>query len=152
MLESILGNAVLMWCILGVVFVIIEMMTVSFFASFFAVGAVVAAIVSIWCDSILVQVVIFAVVSALAMFVGRPFLKKFFKTAEEVRPSTVNAMIGTRGTVIKEIGSAEVGQVKVNGETWTAVSDNNQIIAEGKVVEIVEIVGVKVKVKEVGND
>ena len=39
--------------------------------------------------------------------------------------------------------------VKLNGEVWTAESENNEIIEEGSKVEIQEIKGVKAIVKPI---
>ncbi|MGM9531581.1 NfeD family protein, partial [Intestinibacter sp.] len=43
----------------------------------------------------------------------------------------------------------ESGVVKLNGEEWTAISKDELKIEKGKVVEIIEIEGVKLIVREV---
>ena len=54
-------------------------------------------------------------------------------------------MTGKIGIVTQEINSLEAtGQVKINGELWSATSnDNSSIIPKNTKVEIVKIKGVK---------
>ena len=60
-----------------------------------------------------------------------------------------NSLIGKTGIVIKEINTLEGrGQVKVNGELWSAFTeDENVTINEGEKVTIESIAGVRLKVK-----
>ena len=144
-MENIFGNATLIWCILGVLFIIVEILTVSFFAVFFAVGAFAAAITAICGGSVVLQIVIFAAVSLLATAIGKPFLNRFFKTDKEVRPSTVNALIGSHGIVTGRITKLDAGQVKINGEIWMAAAE--ETLEEGTEIEVEHVSGAKVHVK-----
>ena len=82
------------------------------------------------------------------IFATKPFVKKFV----DVKKTNTNvySIIGKKAFVIKNIDPIHsVGQIKINGEVWTAESENNQIIEEGSEVEILEIKGVKAIVKPV---
>ena len=64
--------------------------------------------------------------------------------------TNVYSIIGKKALVIKTIDPIHsVGQIKLNGEVWTAESENNEIIEEGSKVEIQEIKGVKAIVKPI---
>ena len=81
-------------------------------------------------------------------FCNKPFVKKFV----DVKKTNTNvySIIGKKALVIKTIDPMHsVGQIKINGEVWTAESEDNQIIEEGSEVEILEIKGVKAIVKPV---
>lgn len=53
------------------------------------------------------------------------------------------------GIVTKAINSHHVGQIKIEGETWTAALDNDSLteIPDGSIVQITSIDGVKLIVK-----
>ena len=42
-----------------------------------------------------------------------------------------------------------VGSIKIGDVIWSAVGDNRQTIQSGKLVEIVDVLGNKLKVKEI---
>ena len=58
--------------------------------------------------------------------------------------TNVYSIIGKTGIVTEEIDPIHSkGQIKVNGEVWSAISDSNTIIPENSKVEILEVKGVK---------
>jgi membrane protein implicated in regulation of membrane protease activity len=66
--------------------------------------------------------------------------------------TNVAALVGKKAIVIKEITPFSFGRVKVGGEDWAAISENNVIIEEGKVVVVTGWEGVKLIVKEEPGD
>ena len=61
--------------------------------------------------------------------------------------TNVYSKIGKTGIVTKDIDSIHsLGQVKVDGEVWSAIGLNDSTISQGTEVEIKEIKGVKVVV------
>ena len=136
------------WLILCGIFLLIEIFTVSFLMFWPGIGAFFAFIVNILGFSFPVQLGVFAISTALMKIFMKPLVKKFFKTKDV--PINNNAMIGKQAIVIKQIDNLNSkGQVKVNGELWSALSVDDSIIEENSTVEIVGIDGVKLKVKKV---
>lgn len=133
------------WLIIAGLFFVGEIITVGFLVFWFGVGALLAMIVSFFTSNIIIQTTVFIVSSAILLFVTKPFVKKF----ADVKPIKTNAfsIIGKKALVIKEINSHSVGQIKINGEVWSAEAENDETIAEGSDVEIVMINGVKAIVK-----
>ena len=129
------------WLIIAGLFFIGEIITVGFLVFWFGVGALFAMIVSFFTSNIIIQTTVFIVSSAILLFVTKPFVKKF----ADVKPIKTNAfsIIGKKALVIKEINSHSVGQIKINGEVWSAETENDESISEGSEVEIVRINGVK---------
>ncbi|MCG4735308.1 NfeD family protein, partial [Casaltella massiliensis] len=68
------------------------------------------------------QIVIMCIVSGIGIIFGRSVLQRYFKVNKEIKPSTIDALIGKTGVVVKDISSDEPGLVKLNGEVWTAIS------------------------------
>lgn len=130
------------WLIIAGVFFIAEIITVGFLVFWFGVGALIAMITSIFTSNIIIQTSVFVISSAILLFATKPFVKKFL----DVKPTNTNAfsIIGKKALVIKEINSVHsTGQIKLNGEVWSAEAENNEIIPEGAEVEILYINGVK---------
>ena len=105
-------------------------------------------IVSLFTTNIIIQTTVFLISSTILIFATKPFVKKF----ADVKKTNTNvySIIGKKALVIKTIDPIHsIGQIKLNGEVWTAESENNEIIEEGLEVEVKEIKGVKAIVKPV---
>ena len=136
------------WLIIAGVCLVIEIMTTGFLVFWLAIGALVSMIVSLFTDSILIQTAVFVISSAILIFATKPFVKKFAKT-KDVKTNAFS-IIGQNGIVTKEIDSINAkGQVKIDGETWSAVGKDDMDIPKGTEVEVLEIKGVKAVVTPV---
>ena len=134
------------WLIMAGVFFIGEILTVGFLIFWCGVAALIAMIVSFFTSNAIIQTTVFIISSAILILTTKPFVKKFL----DVKKVNTNAfsIIGKNALVIETIDPIHSkGQIKINGEVWTAESDNNQIIEEGSQVEILNIKGVKAIVK-----
>ena len=130
------------WLIIAGVCLIIEIMTTGFLVFWLAIGALISMIVSLFTDSILIQTAVFVISSAILIFATKPFVKKFAKTKDA--KTNAFSIIGQNGIVTKEIDSINAkGQVKIDGETWSAVGKDDMDIPKGTEVEVLEIKGVK---------
>ena len=139
------------WLIIAGLFFVGEIATVGFLIFWFGIGALIAMIVSFFTSNIIIQTTIFVISSTILIFATKPFVKKF----ADVKKTNTNvySIIGKKALVIKTIDPIHsVGQIKINGEVWTAESENNQVIDEGSEVEILEIKGVKAIVKLVDSE
>lgn len=130
------------WLIIAILFFILEMMGPGFLLFWVGVGALIAMVVSIFVDNIVVQIGVFTVASTVLLFCTRPFVKKFSKNDNTI--TNAKSIIGKKAIVTKEINSLKgTGQIKVNGEAWSAKSSKEDIIEEGAKVTILNINGVK---------
>ena len=125
----------------------LELTNGDFFIMCFAIGGVAAAIVSAFSDSFTLQVIVFAVVSALSIFFVRPFALKYLHKNKDNRVSNADAIIGRIGKVTKPIAANGYGRVKVDGDSWKAVAANNLAIEEGTTVRIVALNSIIVTVE-----
>lgn len=137
-----------LWLLLFIVLIIIELLTVNLTTIWFAFGSFVAYILSFFVSDILVQTIIFLVSSIVLLMFTRPIVKKFLVN-EEVK-TNADMLIGKRCIVTKEITRNETGEVKVNGQYWTAKA--NKKIKAGSEAIILSIEGVKLIVKEKEED
>ena len=132
------------WFIAFVVLLLIELVTVNLVTIWFAIGAVAAIITTIFTDSVLIQSIVFVVVSVIALLITKPLIKKFKKF--EVEPTNSDRVIGKVGDVTKKIEKNKYGEVKVYGNTWTASS--KEVIEVGERVKVLSIDGVKLVVEK----
>lgn len=133
------------WIIIAVVCGTIEIFTLGLWFLWFSLAALLVAIgVRIeWFNTVEVQLLIFALVSIMLIIFTRPLALKLFKTKNTT--SNVKALIGQHGITMSSITPLNFGQVKVNGEIWSAISE--QPIEVNTRVEVTGIDGVKLLVK-----
>ena len=135
------------WLITAILFFILEMMGPGFLLFWVGVGALITMIVSLFTNSIPIQIGIFTISSTLLLFCTRPFVNKFAKNDNTV--TNAKSVIGKKGIVTKEINNLKgIGQVKVGGESWSAKSSSENIIEEGAKVTVLDINWVKKKKKK----
>ena len=132
------------WICAIIVLAIIEAVTVGLTTIWFVVSGLVALIVSFFCDNFLIQFGIFVVLGIILLITTRPLLKKFIKV-EKVK-TNLDRVVGMEGIVTEDIVPLELGEVKVDGKKWSAISDE-KIEKDSKIV-VLEIDGVKLKVKK----
>ena len=131
------------WLILAGIFVIAEIATVGFLIFWLGLGSLCAMVTSFFTDNLIIQTAVFVVTSALFILCTRPLAKKLEKTDNNL---TTNAfsIIGKKAIVVKEINSSlGIGQIKVDGQVWSAKSNGKAVISEGTEVSILSIDGVK---------
>lgn len=135
------------WLIIVVVMAVIEIITLGLTTIWFAGGALVAFIASLLGADLVVQIILFVVVSVLLLAVTRPLAVEFLNK-DRIR-TNAESLIGKTAVVLEEIDNLKAqGQVSVEGQEWTARAVEEQVIPRDAQVEIVEISGVKLMVKE----
>lgn len=137
------------WLIAAGVFFIIEMATIGFLVFWLGIGALLAMVTSFITDSIIIQSVVFLISSSLLLVFTRPLVDKFIKVPKEIKTNAYS-IIGKKGIVISKINNIEGnGQIKIDGDIWSAKSADETDIPKDTEIEIVEIDGVKAVVKKV---
>lgn len=135
------------WIGFAIVMAVCEASTTQLVSLWFVLGAVAAAISTIFTSSIFIQLIVFLVVSALSLLITRPLVKRLHRNKTTVS-TNADRLVGQQGIVTKEISDPfSVGQVKVLGETWSAQSEITPVKVGAK-VEVLEIVGVRLIVEE----
>ncbi len=137
------------WIVIGVVFLILEMITPAFFYMWFGIGAFIAAISALWLDFYW-QLSIFLLSSAALLALTRPLARKIQKS-ESPRKIHLEEIIGKEALVIQEIDNeAGRGLVKVDGDVWRAISEDGEKIEKGEKVVILRVEGAHVVVRRLG--
>lgn len=137
----------IIWAVLIVFFTLVEAFTLGLTSIWFAVGALAALIASAFGFNFVVQFISFIVVAVILLIYTRPVARKVFKVGQN--KTNVDALIGKKGYVIKSILPKEVGQVKLNGQVWTAKGEEHETYNVDEEVEVLAIEGVKLIIKKV---
>lgn len=141
----------MIWLGVLIIMVIIEIITLGLTTIWFAGGALVAFIASMLGAGVPLQLTLFILVSLVLLLVTRPVAVKFFNR-DRVK-TNAESLIGVNGIVLEDINNLRAaGAVQVNGQTWTARSIDDIPIVKGSEVQVKEISGVKLIVKEIGNE
>ncbi len=134
-----------LWLIAAGIFFIVEIATTGFLIFWLGIGSILAMLTSFFTDSILIQTAVFVISSVILIPLTKPLVNKYIDKGNSVATNAFG-LIGKIGIVTTDIDNLEAtGQVKVNGEIWSAKSDSN--IAKGTKVEIKQIDGVKLIVE-----
>lgn len=135
------------WLILFVILLIIEIATMGLTTIWFAGGALVAFLAAHIGFGVVVQVLVFLIVSILLLVLTRPIAVKFFN--QERQKTNAESLIGQKAVVKEEINTLQAtGRVEVNGMEWSAKTEGPGIIEADTIVMIHGIQGVKLIVEK----
>ena len=133
------------WLVLFIVLVFIELVTVNLVTIWFAIGALASFLISVFSDNTSWQIGVFVVVSFIALLLTKSIVNKIKN--KQIIPTNLDRVIGEVGIVTESISLLKIGEVKVDGKRWSAVSDTEIKINEK--VKILAIDGVKLKCQKV---
>lgn len=134
------------WIGFAVIMVVCEAFTSQLVSIWFVLGAVSAAVTTIFTPSIAIQSAVFLIVSLVALIVTKPLVKKL-KDKRGVTSTNADRLVGRTGVVISDIADTHtVGQVKVEGEIWSAKSEKAPLNKDTK-IKVLAIEGVKLIVE-----
>ena len=140
----------IIWLIVFVVMLIIEAATTALATVWFAVGALVAMIMDLCGAPHNLQIIVMAAVSVVTFLICMIWIRPKLEALRRANVQRTNAdrLIGMEGVVIVPVNPVEgKGQVKVEGQVWSAKSEG--AIEEGTTVKIRAIEGVKLIVDPV---
>jgi membrane protein implicated in regulation of membrane protease activity len=130
-----------LWVVVAVGLAIAELFTGTFVLIMLSAGALAAAATAAVGGALWAQGLIFALVSALALFVVRPALRTRLDHDGAEAPIGLAAIEGSIGIVLERV-DADNGLVKIEGEMWRARSfDGTQEYEPGERVRVIEVKG-----------
>ncbi|MFR5857100.1 MAG: NfeD family protein [Bacilli bacterium] len=132
------------WLILVIVLTIIEVATVNLLTIWFVISGIVALILSFFIEDVAIVSTIFAVLGIILLITTRPILKKYLPTQRE--RTNIDRVIGMKGIVTEEIKKNVIGEVKVDGKKWSAISNKKIEVGEEVIVDAID--GVKLIVRK----
>ena len=131
------------WLAIVIVLGLLEISTVNLVSIWFVISGIVALIISLFTDNTTLEVSVFVILGIVLL----PISKKIYKNISKNKTRTnLDRIIGMKGLVTESITKDTIGAVKVDGKVWSSYADAN--IEKGSAVEVLQINGVKIKVKK----
>jgi membrane protein implicated in regulation of membrane protease activity len=134
------------WVLAGLALLALEFATSTMHIGFFAVGALVVALlvgagldIPLWG-----QIAIFTVVSILAFVFVRPILVRKLKL--DFKPN-VDTMIGEAALATEDIAVAGLGKAEMRGTTWNARNVGETALTRGQRCVVAGIEGLVLHIK-----
>ena len=134
------------WLAVFVLLIVIELATMGLTTIWFAGGAVAGFVASMLGANVVIQAVVFFVVSIVLLIFTRPFAVRYINSNKT--KTNIDGLIGQEALVLEEINNIrETGCARLEGKEWTARSVDDTVIPADTVVIVERIEGVKLIVK-----
>ena len=138
-MEYLIANPWIMWLAVGVLFLIVELLTTALVSIWFVPSAIITCLLSFVVDSLLIQIAIFVVLSAVFMVVCRKIYNKHIK--KPVDDVDQNEKLLGKSATVTEDTNGITGRILVGDVYWRAVSENGDTIQKGETVKIKSVNG-----------
>ena len=137
------------WLAVACVSALIEAFTMQMVSIWFVAGGLIALILAICNVAIEIQIIVFIVVSLLAMISLRRICLKYLLRNTNTK-TNVDSFQGKETRLLKTIAPDEPGEIKFADITWTAVAENGDLVIEkGSIVHVIRVDGNKMVVSPV---
>lgn len=134
----------ILWLIIIFVLIVAEVSTVNLVSVWFIASGIVSLILSFFIESFYIQFAVFVILGIILLITTRPIFQKMLKVKDE--KTNLDRVIGMTAIVTETITKNEVGEVKVDGKRWSAISKKK--IEKGEEAIVEEIDGVKLIVRK----
>ncbi len=146
-----MSTEAIFWLVAMVIFLVVEMATISLVSVWFVGGSLAAFLVSFAVHEPWIEVLVFLGVSLVLLLLVRPMAAKFSVKKKDQIHSGAQALVGKRAVVTEDIDNLHAkGEVQINGQYWGAKTEDDDItISKDKVVTVEDVEGVRLIVREI---
>ncbi|MBS3812533.1 NfeD family protein [Candidatus Bipolaricaulota bacterium] len=128
------------WFVSGLLFLVVELNTATFFFGIVGVGALFASLTDLFFSGELAAFIVFIIGSSLAAYLA--WKLNIYSTTSSGIKTGADRLIGKIGIVEERVNSSlGTGIIRVEGEKWRAKSEQDKIIDEGREVTVDDIEG-----------
>ena len=125
MAMDFLAKPEFLWLIIAVILFAIEAVTINLTTIWFGFGALIAMVTAALGGSTNLQIILFVFSTLILLIFTRPIAVKYIKKTS----TNIDTLIGKQAIVTEKIDNlAGTGQVKIDGNVWTARSEGGFII------------------------
>ncbi len=135
-LSNFFSNLPLVWFLIGLTFVLLELVVPGFVLIFFGLGAWVVALLGLFIDiDVTLQIILFIISSITSLVLFRKKLKaRFFQSDNNNSSSLDDEFIGREALVIIDILPNKPGKVEFKGTQWKAKANTELKAGETVVI------------------
>lgn len=138
-MEYLISNPWVLWLVVGILFLIVELMTTALVSIWFVPAAIVTCLLSFVVKGFLWQTAIFVVLSAVFMVICRKIYNKHIK--KPVDDIDQNEKLIGKTAKVTEDTNGITGRILVGDIYWRAVSEDGKTIPKEETVIIKGING-----------
>ncbi len=134
------SNPTILWAVIGLLLIITEIFTLSFFLLFFGIGALIVALLRslVGLPNSETEILLWAVLGLMGVFIFRKKLMGHFKT-EKANFSDQHQII----VLDQNIPAHGEAYISYQGSTWIGVNPSDEILHQGQKVRISRTEGIK---------
>lgn len=139
---------IVFWLAATIVFVLVELVTIGLTSIWFAAGALGAFVVAALGGGVIVQAIVFILISVVLLLLTKPWARKYINS--KTQKTNVAGLVGKQAILTEDVDNLrQTGKAVIGGMDWTVRScDDAQTFKKGELVEITGISGVKLIVKK----
>ena len=146
--SMVMSVETVVWIAAIIVFGLAEAATAGLVSIWFVIGSVAGLIVAALGGPVWLQVVLFFVVSIVALVLTRPLVARMKK---DTVATNADRVLGETARVTEAIDNTiPTGAVYIDGKTWSARSADESVIGVGEMVRVVRMEGVRLFVERPG--
>jgi membrane protein implicated in regulation of membrane protease activity len=139
-MEWLLANGWVLWLVLVLGLAAVETLTLDLFFIMLAAGALAALVATFVGAGIVLQIVVFSVVSLLMILLVRPIAVRHLRKGPADQQNNIERLVGAAATALEPV-TAYSGTVKIGGDTWSARSAHGTPLPEGTKLSVSSIDG-----------
>lgn len=140
------GSMTFIWIAAIIVFGVAEAATAGLVSIWFVAGSVAALLAVQLGAALWLQIVVFLAVSIASLIATRPLAHKMLD--KTIVPTNADRVLHHTARVVEEIDNANArGAVYIDGKTWSARSEDGEILPRDAMVTVVRMEGVKLFVR-----
>lgn len=143
-MDSVLMN-VIIWIVIFALLVIIEIATTNLVTIWFAISAFILAVLATFVHSIIIQMLIFIILSTILIVLTRPLVKNM-RRKNNIKTNSASLEQQT-AIASDDFLRNDRGVVKINGIEWMAISYKDDI-SKGDRVIVIKVDGAKLIVEK----
>lgn len=139
----------IIWLVMVVLLLAMEAATVGLTTIWFAAGGLIAALAAYLGAGIVVQLLLFFIISLVLLIFTRPIALRLMNKG--VEKTNINSMVGKKAIVTEKINNLhETGKVRIQDVDWLArnVAEDEEILSDNIVV-VREVHGVTLYVEKI---
>lgn len=137
-------GSIILWVLIAIGALVIDIITSTFFFAGFTIGGIFALIAQLGGSPFIVQVIVFAVVSAVAVAVEFIWFRKKVRKSIPKTLKMEEKYIGRVITVDEDI--EDRGRIKIQGIYWTIENEDDKPIKKGQKAKIIGVRGNKITI------
>jgi len=134
------------WLAVVIVLVLLEMLSLDLVFLMLSIGGLFGLVLSLITGNPITQVVGAILVALALLFVLRPTMVKRLHRGEDLTSGALG-LVGKEAFVLEPVSAVRPGRVKIGGDEWSAVPEDDSPIPAGTKVTVVAISGASAVVR-----